>query len=214
MAAKPDTSRHGVFIICLTGKKLVLQEYMKEGKPAAGINLHKIKGEIDRICFLSETDFENFLRWREAYNPFADRRKRKKAAQNDLNLRAGINSERFTNGSRTSASMKRTLAHDWERFIVARMFGGAAFARSRFSSKLYSLLRDAYGVDLNSSREGFFSAQLAASDSFMRNLIMVACRRTHYGMALGAHTTHIIDQDLVVALAEIATAYVNKKCIK
>lgn len=214
MPAKPDTTRHGVFIICLTDKKVVLQEYMQEGKPAAGINLHKIKGEIDRICFLSETDFEHFLRWREAYNPFSYRRKRKKAAKNDLNLRAGINSERFLDGSRTSASMKRTLAHDWERFIVARMFGGAAFARSRFSSKLYSLLHDAYGVDLHNSREGFFSAQLAASDSFMRNLIMVACRRTQYGMSLGAHTTHIIDQDLVVALAEIATAYVNKKCIK
>lgn len=212
--SKIDTTENGIFLICVSDRKTVMRGYMKVGKPNDRIDLRKIADEITRICMMSVEDLESFLKWREVYNPFLDRKRRAKTSKQDLNLRAEISSELFQEGTRMTASMKRTISHDWEKLVVSRMFGGSSYARSRFSRKLYALLCQAYGHEDHGNKDCFYNAQMIDREQFMRNLIMVACRRTHYGMTLGAHTTHIVDLDLVNKLADISTAYVNKKCIK
>lgn len=194
------TEHNGIFLACLTDRRIVFTEY---GGADWGTPEKQYGGEISRIAGMGEKQLEDFIINRGGYNPWADRRKRKTAKKKDLNRRKRYSVGSFTDGRWQSASDKRTCVHDLEKLIVARMFGGSAHARSRFSHKLYDLLSGNYGHIAHYNKEGFYSAQLEDGPAFMANLRMIASGRTTYGMR------PILDDDQLRAMADVAGAYLN-----
>lgn len=209
------TERNGIFLACLSDKRMVFQEYLGQSSCYTSHpgNQRATTMEIDRIRKMSLEVFEDFIATRAAYNPFVDRRRRKKALKGDLNVRKRFQAASFTAGRWLTAGDKRTIVHDLEKFLVARIYGGKSFARSRFTSKLYKLLMGPYGHIAHYNQEGFYDAQLMRGEDCRANCQMLADGKFLYGGTITAQHEHMIDMDLVRALATVAGAYLDKHYI-
>lgn len=197
------TEFNGIFLFCLTDKRMVLDEYLGQGRCYQLNDGHRaqVEREIERISQMNKERMEDFLSTRAAYNPFADRRRRTKATKGDRGVRKKYSVSNFTQGRWLSPGDKRTLVHDLEKLLVSRIFGGAAFARSRFSPKLYNLLSLHYGHIAHYNRGGFYEAQLENGQTFMTNVRRIADGLSLYGYPAGC------DDDLRQALMVVAGAY-------
>jgi hypothetical protein len=208
-----DTTASGIFIVCTTDKKTVLKQYMgQDGAYKADWNYSRsVQGEIWRIAGMDKAKLEGFLSTRAHYNPFSDRRKRKKANKGDLKMRHAYMVDSFTPGRELSAILKRNIVHEYERFIVARIFGGASYARSRFSAKVYKLLSGPYGMPALQDKAGFYTAHLEDPNDFTAALRMVANRHTAKGIHFDKRNATGMDTELCTALSEISVSYLGTR---
>lgn len=205
------TEYGGIFLHCITDKRRIVTGYMSESGRMASIGpcADAVRGEIMRISSMDKNAMESFLAGRGLYNPFLDRRCRERVARGDKQLRRNIHWSDFKNGAWMTARHKRQLAHEYERFVTARIYGGSGFARSRLFKRVYQVLSGPYGHIAHYDSNGFYDAQMRDKNSFIRNLGMVRDKSTCYGMRLGNHTAHIIDNDILETLAKIALAYAD-----
>lgn len=208
-----DKVRPSINLYCESDKRLCMTGYCPGPLSLTRPQSDKVEGEIRRIASMGAAELDQFLENRAHYNPFSDRKKRAVCRQNDLKIRLSVGTDHFREGL-MSPSEKRALVHDYERFVVARLFGGSSFARSRFSQKLYRLLMGPYGHIAHYDVYGFYEAQMRCDKDFHKNLQMVADSRTVFGMILGDHTAHVVDCDLVSVLSDIAKKYSLFKNIK
>ena len=191
----------GVFLICVSDKRLIFSGLLP------GSDMDEASAFIDSVMKFNKTELEEFLRSQAKYNPYEDRAKRVVTAKKDLNIRRQYSKEHFQDGDVFTASDKRKLVHDLERFLVSRLFGGESHAKSRFKNTLYQLLINNYGYEGREDSTECYYDQFSRKEDVQRNMRLLAGKNTVYGVPLRINT------DLLEAINKVAKAYKDSEPI-
>lgn len=177
-----EEGSHGIFLWCLTDKRLVFRSYC----PAAWGGMHPkmheahVKGEMRRISSLRVDELEELLNSRNGYNPFLDRRHRAKVALRDLRLRSKFRAGDFADSPDMNAASKRALVHSFERFLTALLYGGTGYAVSRYNQKIGEGLFLVFpGLDGEFDRETMARMSKPQLQDLLRRVTAMAPSKRH-----------------------------------
>ncbi len=191
----------GIFVFCASDARSIVDGY----SASSGATPDFLQGEMRRLSRMSVDEWEDFLRVREGYNPFADRRNRQRSKSGDKRLRKQYAGKDFKSDKQLSASCKRALVHAYERFLVARIFGGKGHAVSRLDlalARALTSLTDAKAFDGPKSLYHSYFSEIAALKAHLK---AVSRGRDLYGNVW--RLPHDTSGDATAAMIAIAKAY-------